>query len=211
MSIDGINFKTINLDISNKCALACPKCDRNVMTSYLNPTSELSLKNFEKVAKFFPKIDLCGQLSDPLYHSDLPGIIDICIKYNNELSIHTGGHGRKDEWWKDTFVKSLELPRIEWIFALDGLPKDAHKHKINQDGIKVFKRMKMGAELLKDSQKHKIVWRYIIFKYNENDIDEALSLANKYDIEFQLIKSNKWDGLDDPLLPTNPNHYIRLF
>jgi MoaA/NifB/PqqE/SkfB family radical SAM enzyme len=211
MSITGINFKHINLDISNKCALACPKCDRNTMTDFLSPTSELSLENFEKIAKFFPNIDLCGQISDPLYHSNLPGIIDICIKYGNTLSIHTGGHGRTDKWWKEVFEKSLKLERVHWIFALDGIPENAHLHKINQDGIKVFERMKMGSDILGKTSKHRVIWRYIIFKFNENNIDEAQDLAEEFNMEFQLIKSNKWSGLNDPLLPTDPNNYIRLF
>lgn len=211
MSISGINFTSINLDISNKCALACPKCDREIMKEALSPVSELSLENFEKIAKFFPNIDLCGQVSDPLYHSDLPGIIDICIKYGTNLSIHTGGHGRTDEWWENVFKKSLELRKCHWIFALDGLPENAHLHKINQNGVKVFERMKMGSSIIGKTKTHRVLWRYIIFKFNENNIEEAQDLSEKYNFEFQLIKSNKWDDINDPLLPTDPKNYIRLF
>ena len=87
-------------------------------------------------------------------------------------------------------------PNAQWIFAIDGLPKDSHRYRINQDGEKLF-------EMMKESKKYlvkKPVWQYILFKYNENDIDQAFDIATEHDVEFFLIDSARFDE-GDPLKP----------
>ena len=37
---------------------------------------------------------------------------------------------------------------VVWYFALDGLPEESHKYRINQDGRQVWEVMKMGAEII---------------------------------------------------------------
>ena len=49
-------------------------------------------------------------------------------------------------------------------------------------------------------------WRMIVFKYNENDIEECKKLANHYNINFELIKSSRFTK-NDSLKPTT--HYIK--
>ena len=36
-------------------------------------------------------------------------------------------------------------------------------------------------------------WKYIVFKYNQNNIDEAKSLAEHNGIKFKLVKSSRYD------------------
>ena len=48
---------------------------------------------------------------------------------------------------------------------------------------------------------NKPMWQYIVFKYNQDDIDEAVELAAEHDIEFYLIHSGRWKSKDDPLMP----------
>ena len=61
---------------------------------------------------------------------------------------------------------------------------------------------------MKESVKHlKVIpiWQYIIFNYNENDIEEAKSMANNNGIDFLLTQSSRWkdkDGKPDPFRPT---------
>jgi hypothetical protein len=89
----------------------------------------------------------------------------------------------------------------EWIFGIDGLPKDSHVHRVNQNGEAVFEKMVEGAKL-----GNNILWQYIVFKYNENDIEEATQLARDNNIKFVLLESSRWLGEDDPLRPSK--HYI---
>ena len=202
-----LNRNSINMDISNKCSLQCPKCDRVYNEEYLTPKQEISLKDFEKVAKYFKNIEICGQVGDSIYHSDLPGILNICKEYNTKIHLHTAAGARKIDWWENIFHISKNI-QCEWSFALDGLPKDSSIYRIGQDGEKVFEIMKLGCKILGPK---KINWRYIIFKYNENDIDESKKLADKYGMNFHLIKSNRWTGTGDLYLPTNPENFVSKF
>ena len=46
-----------------------------------------------------------------------------------------------------------------------------------------------------------IVWQYIVFKYNQNDIDTAKKIAIDNNIEFKLSYSSRWDGEMSKLKP----------
>ena len=58
-------------------------------------------------------------------------------------------------------------------FGLDGLPKESHKYRVNQDGEKIYDIMKMGVDMKMD-----IVWQYLVFDYNKEHIEEARRLSN---------------------------------
>mgnify|MGYP007000220071 len=51
-------------------------------------------------------------------------------------------------------------------------------------------------------------WQYIIFKYNENHIEQARQMAKDNGIIFEISTSARFEGPDDPYRPTNPYHYI---
>ena len=77
-----------------------------------------------------------------------------------------------------------------WTFGIDGLPKDSHKYRINQDGEKLFKMACMAAKIV-----DKVKWQYLIFNYNENDIEEARKMAKDNNLILELQKSSRfWDG-----------------
>ena len=46
------------------------------------------------------------------------------------------------------------------------------------------------------------VWQYIIFNYNEDDLDEAKEMADKVNIEFLPLMSSRYTD-DDPLKPSS--------
>lgn len=207
-NIKEFNTDWINMDISNKCALACPKCDRAFNPEAIENKVEITVKDFEKIAKFFNRVDFCGQLSDPIYHSDLPGILNACVKHNTSANIHTAAHGRTDEWWDNIFNISKKINGCRWLFAIDGLPEESHKYRINQNGVKAFERLKQAVDSLGSSR---VTWRYIIFRYNEDHIEEAKELANKYNIQIEFVKSNRWTNEFDPYLPLNKDYYVDKF
>ena len=62
--------------------------------------------------------------------------------------------------------------------------------------------MKLGASL-----GHKVVWQWIPFSFNEHQIPEARLIAKRYNIQFLIFKSERWDK-DDPMKPSNKELYI---
>ena len=67
----------------------------------------------------------------------------------------------------------------------DGLPKDSHKYRINQDGQKLFDMMLMAHKKGLD-----VEWQYIIFDYNEDTQLDAYKLAKDNGIRLQLLETN---------------------
>jgi hypothetical protein len=45
-------------------------------------------------------------------------------------------------------------------------------------------------------------WSFIVFNFNQHQVEEAKQLAKEIGITFEIVKSHRWDGPDDPLIPT---------
>ena len=200
MSLDFFNrkHKMLNMDITHRCPLECVRCGRQ--TSFRNqglavPGHDLSLDDFEKITNHFPKISFCGQYSDPIHHPQFLDILAICKKKNIQTEVHVASSFKSKKFFINAFKAH---PEARWVFGIDGLPEESHKYRINQDGVKLF-------EIMLESKKHlKTIphWQYIIFKYNENSIDNAKLLAKEHNLDFMIINSARWIDKDDYLRPS---------
>jgi len=193
--------KSINLDITFRCALQCPNCMRQYLYAKQGikiKGKDMSMKHFKMVVEKFDEIVFCGTISDPLFH---PGFIDMLayLKEQNKLAqIITAASQKSYDWYNRAFAAN---PDAHWTFSIDGLPKDSHKYRINQNGEKLFKVMKLAPNTR---------WKYIIFKYNENDIDEARQLAKDNNIGFSAVLSARFDHeqYDNSYKPTKPEFIL---
>ena len=177
-------YSDINLDITHRCVLQCPRCLRQQHPGMHKRGYDITIESFSKICDHFESINFCGQMGDCIYHPKFLELIKIAYEKNIKVKAHTNGHGKTKLFWQEAF----QYKNIEWIFALDGLPKDSNKYRINQDGETVFEMMKYGSKLGAD-----INWSYIVFKYNENNIDEARQLAYNNNINFNLVMSSRWE------------------
>ena len=188
-----LDRKGINLDITHRCTLECPKCLRRSVPT--NNLGDLSLDSFKKIISHFDQIEFCGQISDPIFH---PQFIEFLkLTKDKRVFVHTAASHKPMDWYRDAFLANKNAT---WEFGIDGLPQDSHKYRINQNGEYLFNVMKTGVELGND-----IRWQYIIFKYNENDIPEAIDLAQRHKIPIHINKSSRWSGPNDPYKPSEYN------
>lgn len=200
MSLEFFNrkHKMLNMDITHRCPLECVRCGRQ--TSFRNqglavPGHDLSLDDFEKITNHFSQVSFCGQYSDPIHHPQFLDILAICKKKNIRIEVHVASSFKPKKFFIDAFKT---YPEARWVFGIDGLPEESHKYRINQDGVKLF-------EIMLESKKHlKTIphWQYIIFKYNENSIDNAKLLAKEHNLDFMIINSARWIDKDDYLRPS---------
>lgn len=198
------NRRMLNLDSTYRCPLLCPNCQRQTYFTSKGlkvPVQEITFKNFKKITNFFNNICFEGQYSDPVHHPNFIKMIEEC--YHKKVNVHVQhATGAKSKSW---YRKAWQAnPDAHWRFGIDGLPKDSHKYRINQDGIKLFDIMKESLKYLKQKPE----WQYIVFRYNEDDIDEAIRLANTIGVNFYLIKSSRWLNANDPNMPKNPHNRI---
>lgn len=191
------NRQGLNLDISHRCPLACLRCQRQTHHAAKNepvPGEDLSIENFKKLTDFYKKISFCGQLSDPIHHPQFIDFLKICNNKEITVTVHTASSFKSMDWYIEAWNA---YPEAKWLFGIDGLPKDSNKYRINQDGVKLFEVMKKSCQYLKN----KPFWQYIMFSYNENDIQKAKRMADDIGVIFLLKNSGRWDSKDDWLLP----------
>jgi len=193
--------KSINLDISFRCSLECPMCVRQ--TDYKNirpvPGRDLTLSEFKLIADYFDTISCCGQISDPIFNPHLIDFIKIAKEKHKELIIHTAASQKPVNWYEEAFDN---FGKGEWVFGIDGLPEESHKYRINQDGTKLFDIAKLCVQ-----KGIKTRWQYIVFKYNENHIEQAKQMAHDNGMIFEISLSTRFSE-NDPYKPTNPDLYI---
>ena len=193
-------FPKINLDITHRCTLQCQRCNRAIFAARGQkvPGEDMTMENFKKVIDYFEEVYFCGQISDPIFH---PQFIEFLkLLKGRKTIIHTAASHKKEEWYRKAFEANTDA---YWTFGIDGLPKDSHKYRKNQDGEYLFKMACMAAKIV-----DKVKWQYIVFSYNENNIEEARQMAKDNNMIFEVQKSSRfWEG--DPLMPKNEKYYIK--
>ena len=193
-------FPKINLDITHRCTLQCQRCNRAIFAARGQkvPGEDMTMENFKKVIDYFEEVYFCGQISDPIFH---PKFIDFLkLLKGRKTVIHTAASHKPEKWYREAFEANTDA---YWTFGIDGLPKDSHKYRINQDGKKLFKMACMAAKIV-----GKVKWQYIVFSYNENNIEEARQMAKDNNLIFEVQKSSRfWEG--DHLMPKNKKYYIK--
>ena len=191
------SHKGCTLDISNLCSLQCPKCMRQGWKNKKNiPGQNMTIEQFSKIVKYFKYIDFCGQISDPIFNPNFITFLAMCKDANKKSKVHTAASQRPMSWYEKAFDTNL---KTKWIFGVDGLPEESCMYRINQDGEKLFEDMKMGAK-----KGMKIDWQYIVFSYNEDNIEEACRMAQDNGISFVINYSGRWTNENDPYKPKNP-------
>ena len=196
---------SINVETTNKCILKCPGCERNdirtekdkqLVKEKIKSGSDIPLATVEKIFNFFNQINFCGQISDPIYHKNFLGLLELTNKFKGKMIIiSTNGSHKPIEWFQKAFTTA---PHVKWVFALDGLPNTSPIYRINQKSYEVWEAMKLGASIL-----DRMIWKYIVFKYNEHQIDEARQLAKQHNIYLILAKSSRWDKMTNEYKPSD--------
>ena len=207
MLIERDQIQEWHLEVSSRCALACPRCARTIMKGAYEVT-DLPLALVQRI---FPpgtparKIILCGNHGDPIYHQRFHEILSYLRGLGPvppRLSIHTNGAFRDRAWWAET-AKILS-PDDRVVFSIDGLSDTNHLYRVNArwstilDGIAEC-RGKVG-----------MIWKLIVFKHNQHQVEEARRLAVELGFDdFNLVKSDRFGGRwrasgVDPMQPTIP-------
>jgi MoaA/NifB/PqqE/SkfB family radical SAM enzyme len=192
--------RSLNIDVTHRCALDCPRCQR--WASYRRhgkkvPGIDFTISQIKKIISFYNELHFCGQYSDPVHHPKFIEILKLLREQRVSCSVHNASSAKSEDW----YIKAFEAnPGAHWIFGIDGLPYESHLYRINQDGEKLFNIMIKSKKYLV----RKPTWQYIIFKYNQDHIEQAKRIANDNDIPIMIINSSRWWSNNDSYRPTIP-------
>lgn len=179
-----------NIETTSRCRLQCPFCQRQRKggKEKIKLAGEMSYEDMRKIYNFTDNINFCGQISDPIYHTDFLKILE--IKKNEypskKMSIRTNGSGKKLNWWEMAYDLCDET--TSWIFGVDGASQEtANLYRIGTNFNQVFKIMQIGVR-----RNIPIEWQFILFKHNEHELEIAKKLCDENGIILNVIYSNRW-------------------
>lgn len=195
------NISGFHLEPTNICTLKCPGCAR---TRFIQQWSE-HWKNYsidqDALFKFLDidltdkKINLCGNYGDPIYHPDLSGLVKEFKQRGAHISITTNGSYRKAEWWQELCAFLDEKDQV--CFSIDGLPENFTQYRVNAD----WQSIKTGIDTCV-AARCRTIWKYIVFRYNQSDIEQAKQLSVSLGIDlFRIIYSDRFDSETEYLKP----------
>lgn len=204
----------INADITYRCPLQCSMCKRaglqqdkqsseyKNIVQRLRLSTDISTESFIKLARFTPRLVLCGHISDSAHH---PKFLELLEAYTSPefetktLSIHNAANQKSLDWYEKAFAISKRIKNVMWTFGLDGLPElnDSKIYRVGQDSEMIWKAMLLGKQMGIDVQ-----WNFIVFRYNEDNIDRVRQLAKEHDLKLNVVLSNRRSN-DPRLLPSD--------
>ena len=181
-----------NMDLSHRCILRCPQCLRQKVEGLprIKRSFDIGKPEFRKILNYYEnQITFCGQISDPIYHPDFLAFLEMMNGLGKGLRVATNGTNDKsgnmdNKWWDKAY--SYGHGENCWVFGVDGLDEKSELYRIGSNFKQVWETMKIGVQA-----GHPIVWQYIIFGYNEHEIERAKEIAHTEGITLLLIKTNR--------------------
>ena len=196
--------KGINIDISNRCPLECMRCQRQTNFTLEGRKvygRDATMDEVRKLSDYFSSFNFCGQLSDPVHHPHFVDILEYLYKKDIQVTVHNASSQKPKHW----YIKAFQAhPRAKWIFAIDGLPEESNMYRVNQDGKKLYEVMLEAKKHLKQTPS----WQFIVFSYNEHNLEKAKQMAIDKGLMFIVLHSSRWMGEDDPLRPKSKEYNL---
>ena len=204
----------LNFEPHSICRLRCPGCfmredglhqkgSKKYFADAWDKRYTIPLEKYKIIFEVFKYMEFCGNLSDPIYHPEFVDTLKYLKGKGTKINFRTNGSGKSKIWWKEVY----ELCQGEnwwWTFALDGLPEDSHIYRKKQNGEQVWEMMKYGKTLGAE-----IEWQWIVFKYNQNDLNHGQLLADQHNIQFNYYHSTRWSTPELKALQPTGQHAHR--
>lgn len=186
-----MDSKSIEIELTTKCTIACPGCPRTYRRKRGDRTWDTGHLDKHVVYKAFDSpefkyVRFVGSYGDCIYHPDFIEIATRACKYEKTIRFETNGSHRKYSFWKQL----SELPwgkRKEFRFSIDGLEDTNHIYRKNS----VWNDIVMAVDTLAGGkQKPKLIWQMLVFPYNEHQVEQAKILSKQLGFdEFHYSKS----------------------
>ena len=185
------DINIIEIELSSLCNAKCSACMRTMLDHYQKPYYKGNL-SLDEIEKWFDNIELkntkikmCGVLGDPMINPELKEIIFYFLYQKNvrDIEMSTNGGTRTIDFWKDLGVLSKHSNKRFYIhWAIDGVTRNDYRENVSLE--KVWE----NVDAYHSTGGHSI-WQYIIFDYNEKELDSARQLARDKGMKFASRKS----------------------
>jgi sulfatase maturation enzyme AslB (radical SAM superfamily) len=170
-------IRALHIELTTKCNARCPMCMRNYRGYEFNsgyPLTELSLDQIKKIfdvdfLKQIDRINFNGNLGDFSLAQDAIEIVDYFLKNTSaHIQIETNGSTRNPSWWAQ-----LSNPRIQILFALDGLADTHALYRQDTDWNKIIRNAQAVI-----ANGGIAIWKFIPFAHNRHQQEICKQMAH---------------------------------
>jgi molybdenum cofactor biosynthesis enzyme MoaA len=176
----------VEIELSSLCNAKCSACMRTILDErdewYYKGNVSLDdiIDWFESLDISDTKIKMCGVLGDPMINPELYEIIFYFLYEKNvrDIEMSTNGGTRPIQFWKDLGLLSKQSNKrfhIHW--AVDGVTRNDYRENVILD--KVWENINAYHSTGGHS-----IWQYIIFDYNESEVEMARTKAKENGMKF---------------------------
>lgn len=184
-----IKVNRVRLEASSACQLRCPVCPTGQGETKVN-VCRTGFLRFDDFRKF---LDLNGSIKEielsnwgeVFLNPDLPAIIEYAYRSNVRITISNGAN--LNHVTNDSLKALVKYGVKELVIALDGASHETYStYRIGGNFDNVIDNINAINDLKKKyrSEYPSLIWQYIVFGHNENDITEARALAKSLNMEF---------------------------
>lgn len=185
----------LHVELSTRCVLACPACPRTWFAETFGrpiPRHDLDLDIFQRFldcdsGRAITHFHLEGNHSDSIY---APQLFDFIDRWRDSKTFHivTNGSRMKSDFWRELAARLGPKDRIE--FSIDGLESTNHIYRINSEWSSIMQALDILSYAAIP-----ITWKTIIFRHNQDQIDDIRRLAAEKGADrFQLVKTHRFGG-----------------
>ena len=183
-------IKQVHLEPTQLCQASCPMCDRNMNGGDVNPYLKNKSLTLSDVKHLFTNsflqqlsnIYMCGNHGDPIFAPECLEMFEYFKQQNKylKLGITTNGGARKPEWWSE-----LAKLDVHVNFSVDGLEDTNHLYR---QGV-VWKNVEENIDSF-TSAGGKADWTFLVFNYNEHQVEEAERYSKLLGINKFIVKKS---------------------
>jgi radical SAM protein with 4Fe4S-binding SPASM domain len=179
------------IDVASICNLRCPLCI-NGTNKYQHKKKIMSLKDFKCIIDKLPSsiefVHFSYRWGESLLNPEIFQMLDYLKKRNIRIAIDTNFSFKRNYKFFINIVKS-KLDKM--TISLDGCTQKSYsKYRIGGNFNLVISNIKRLLKTKKEfkNNKPKIIWKFIINKFNEHEIKKANKMAKEMGIKFQTKK-----------------------
>jgi len=185
----------LEIELTTKCTLGCPACPRNNPlelkenwdVGHLDANLIKSFADSESNRRYL----FVGCYGDPLYHPDFIDIMRHYTARDKKVHVHTNGSFKTKKYWNELADINWSYNLHHFTFSVDGLEDTNHLYRIRANWKSIMVGMTIMGALPKEKRPW-LEWKYLVFPYNEHQVEEARELANKLGFdEFTPVTSER--------------------
>jgi len=178
----------LTLDPSSYCNLRCPFCptgQRSQARSYANVPLDRFKHLMDELGPYLFYVDLFNW-GEPFINKDLVPMIEYLRAFKVFSSVSTNFDIKMSEELAERIVAS-GLSRL--IVSADGASQESYeRYRVGGRLENVLLNMKAvsSARQRASSPTPKIYWRFLVFRHNEHEIEQAKAMAREMGVELDL-------------------------